>query len=134
MDGQRQKSPYRLTLMDEPKGEAPRVARQGTEPFAVKREPESPAQEERLMEEVCERENLVKAWKQVRGNKGSPGVDGKTIDQTLDELREHWPAIREQVAARNLQAATRAEGGNPEAGRRGQEVARSQRHPELVSG
>ena len=83
--------------MDEPKGEAPRVARQGTEPFAVKREPESPAQEERLMEEVCHRENLVKAWKQVRGNKGSPGVDGKTIDQTLDELREHWPAIREQL-------------------------------------
>ena len=49
------------------------------------------------MEEVCERENFVKAWKQVRGNKGSPGVDGKTIDETLDELREHWPVTREQL-------------------------------------
>ena len=48
-------------------------------------------------EEVCERNNLVKAWKQVRGNKGSPGVDGKTIGDTLDALREHWPAIRDQL-------------------------------------
>ena len=49
------------------------------------------------MEEVCERGNLVQAWKQVPGNKGSPGVDGKTIDETLDDLREHWPVIREQL-------------------------------------
>ena len=97
MDGKRQKTQQRLAFMDEPKGEAPRRARQGTEPSAVKREPESPAQEDRLMEEVCQRDNLVKAWKQVRGNKGSPGVDGKTIDETLDDLRERWPAIREQL-------------------------------------
>ena len=51
------------------------------------------------MEEVCERNNLVKAWKQVRGNKGSPGVDGKTIGDTLDALREHWPAIRDWVGS-----------------------------------
>ncbi len=74
-----------------------RCVQQGTEPSAVKRDTESPAPEERLMEEVCERENFVKAWKQVRGNKGSPGVDGQTIDETLDDLREHWPAIREQL-------------------------------------
>ena len=97
MDGQRQKIQQRLAFMDEPKSEAPRVAQQGTEPSAVKRDTESPAREERLMEEVCERENFVKAWKQVQGNKGSPGVDGKTIDETLDDLREHWPAIREQL-------------------------------------
>ena len=97
MDGQRQNIQQRLAFMDAPKGEAPRCAQQGTEPSAVKRESESPAREERLMEEVCERENLVKAWKQVQSNKGSPGVDGKTIDGTLDYLREHWPAIREQL-------------------------------------
>ena len=97
MDGQRQNIQQRLAFMDAPKGEAPRCAQQGTEPSAVKRESKSPAREERLMEEVCKRENLVKAWKQVQGNKGSPGVDGKTIDETLDDLREHWPAIREQL-------------------------------------
>ena len=40
------------------------------------------------MEEVCDRENLVRAWKRVRGNKGSPGVDGMTIDGARDYLRE----------------------------------------------
>ena len=49
------------------------------------------------MEEVCERDNLVKAWKHVQSNKGSPGVDDRTIDDTRDALREHWPAIRDQL-------------------------------------
>ena len=49
------------------------------------------------MEEVCDRENLVRAWKRVRRNKGSPGVDGMTIDDAGDHLREHWPSIRSQL-------------------------------------
>jgi len=97
MDGKRQKKQRQLAFMDTPEGEAPRVVQQGTESSAVKRDTENPAREERLMEEVCKRDNLVKAWKQVRGNKGSPGVDGRTIDQTLDDLRERWPAIRSQL-------------------------------------
>ena len=97
MDGQRQKIQQKLAFMDEPKGEALRAVQQGTEPSTVKRDTESPAREEQLMEEVCERNNLVKAWKQVQGNKGSPGVDGKTIDETLEDLRKHWPSIREQL-------------------------------------
>ena len=97
MDGKRQKIQQRLAFMNEPEGEAPRRVQQGTEPSAAKRETESPAQEERLMEEVCERENLVQAWKRVQSNKGSPGVDGRTIDESWDDLHEHWPAIREQL-------------------------------------
>jgi len=49
------------------------------------------------MEEVCSRENLEVAWSRVRANKGSPGVDGRTIDETAGHLREHWPAVREQL-------------------------------------
>src|SRR2546425_3568973 len=49
------------------------------------------------MEEVCERENLKEALRQVKGNKGSAGVDGITVNQLPDYLKQHWPAIREQL-------------------------------------
>jgi RNA-directed DNA polymerase len=49
------------------------------------------------MEEVCSRENLEAAWKRVRRNKGSPGVDGMSIDDAKDYLREQWPNIRSQL-------------------------------------
>ena len=97
MGGLRQNIQLELAFTDEPPGDARRSGRQGTEPSAAKREPERPAREVRLMEEVCERDNLVKAWKQVQSNKGSPGVDGRTIDATRDDLRERWPAIRAQL-------------------------------------
>jgi RNA-directed DNA polymerase len=59
--------------------------------------PESPARTDRLMEEVCERENLKEALRQVKGNKGSAGVDGITVNQLTDYLKQHWPVIREQL-------------------------------------
>jgi RNA-directed DNA polymerase len=49
------------------------------------------------MEEVVEGENLKRAWKRVKANKGSPGVDGMTVFALKDYLNEHWPAIREQL-------------------------------------
>jgi RNA-directed DNA polymerase len=60
-------------------------------------EVESPAITERLMEEVCERENCKQALRRVKGNKGSPGVDGMTVHQLPGYLKQHWPAIREQL-------------------------------------
>jgi len=100
MSGMRQKIQYEQRLLafaSEERGATPNADRKGTEPLTAKRSPESPAEEERLMEEVCDRENLEIAWKRVRGNKGSPGVDGLTIDDTVDYLREHWPIIRDQL-------------------------------------
>jgi RNA-directed DNA polymerase len=43
------------------------------------------------------RENLQRALKRVRANKGVAGVDGLDIDQTVAHLRTAWPAIREQL-------------------------------------
>jgi len=86
-----------LAFMTEGRGEPPNAGHGGTESLTAKRGPEDPATIESLMEEVCERENLERAWHQVRSNQGSPGVDGRTIDETRDYLREHWPTIREQL-------------------------------------
>ena len=57
-------------------------------------ESESPSACDRLMEEVCERENLKQALKRVKANKGAPGVDGMTVQALPAFLREHWPSIR----------------------------------------
>jgi RNA-directed DNA polymerase len=97
MDGKRQKIQY--SLASEPKGRGETLASgyQRAEPFAAKPAPESLAVTEHLMEEVCDRENLQSAWKRVRRNQGSPGVDGMTIDDAKGYLREHWPSIRSRL-------------------------------------
>ena len=97
MSGKRQKTQYSLALEPADWGEAPVSGCQGAEPPVAKPTPKSPAAAEYLMEEVCDRENLERAWKRVRRNKGGPGVDGMTIDDATDDLREHWPSIRSRL-------------------------------------
>ena len=97
MSGKRQKIQYSLALAPTGRGEAPVRSHQGTEPLVAKPAPESPACVEQLMEEVCGRGNLVRAWKRVRSNKGGPGVDGMTIDDAKAYLHEHWPSIRSRL-------------------------------------
>jgi len=78
-------------------GEARKAGREGTEPPRVMNGTESPASTNRLMEEVCERENLKEALRRVKANKGSAGVDGITVGGISDYLKQHWPAIRQQL-------------------------------------
>jgi len=61
------------------------------------RAPERPANTDQLMEEVVERANLKAALHRVKANKGSPGIDGRTVQQLPSYLTEHWPALREQL-------------------------------------
>jgi group II intron reverse transcriptase/maturase len=49
------------------------------------------------MERVVERGNLARALKRVRKNKGSPGVDGLTVDELPAYLKQHWPRLREEL-------------------------------------
>ncbi len=97
MSGERRNVQYSLALEPRDRGEAPVGGHHGAEPPMAAPEPENPATAEQLMEVVCERENLERAWKQVRRNKGGPGVDGMTINDARDHLREHWPSIRSQL-------------------------------------
>src|SRR5258707_393088 len=78
-------------------GEAREAGREGPEASGVTSGTENPASTNRLMEAVCERENLKAALRQVKANKGSPGVDGMTVVGIKDYLKQHWPAIREQL-------------------------------------
>lgn len=85
-----------LAFAEVSRSEAPRDSVAGTESFAAKREAESPAREQ-LMEEVCGRQNCRQALARVKRNKGSAGVDGMTVEQLPAYLKQHWPAIREQL-------------------------------------
>jgi group II intron reverse transcriptase/maturase len=49
------------------------------------------------MERVLSRPNLLAALKRVRKNKGSPGIDGMTVDELPDWLRAHWVRVREEL-------------------------------------
>src|SRR5580658_1961310 len=99
MSDKRQKNQLQMVLAftEESRSEAPRVSAEGTESLAVKRGTESPAIGEQLMEEVCGRENCKQALARVKANKGSAGVDGMTVHELPEHLKQHWPAIREQL-------------------------------------
>jgi len=99
MSGKRQNNQLRLAFDEESRSEAPQAPGGGSETLTAKRMFESPARHEQLMEEVCERENCLQAFKRVKSNKGSPGIDGMTVDALSAYLKEHWPAIREQLLA-----------------------------------
>ena len=58
-----------------------------------------------LMELVCERQNLQAALKRVKKNKGSPGIDGMTVDALLDYLKAKWPELKEQLLSGKYQPA-----------------------------
>ena len=118
MSDQRQKNQLLLAFMEEDRGEAPNGLREGTESFTAKRRTESPAIDERLMEEVCERENCQQALARVKANKGSPGLDRMTVQQLPEFLKQQWPTIREQLLSGtyNPQPVKRVEIPKPEGG------------------
>jgi RNA-directed DNA polymerase len=99
MNDKRQKNQLQMGLAftGEGRSEAPRAPWEGTESLTAKCETESPARAEQLMEEVCGRENCQQALRRVKANKGRPGMDGMKVSELPGYLKQHWPAIREQL-------------------------------------
>jgi RNA-directed DNA polymerase len=97
VDDLRPKIQKQLAFPEENRDEVPRASRRGSESSAARRDPERPAEFEKLMEKVCERRNLEEALRRVRANKGAPGIDGQTVDELVAYLKQHWPTIREQL-------------------------------------
>jgi RNA-directed DNA polymerase len=72
--------------------------------MAANSEPESPSVMYRLMEEICEPENLRQALRRVKANKGAPGVDGMTVKELPAYLKSHWAELREQLLSGTYKA------------------------------
>src|SRR6202047_3409748 len=100
MSGQRQKNRHEQEVLAFPvegRSDAPKTTEKGTETLVAKRKTESLAGTERLMEEVCELENCKQALQRVKANKGSPGVDGMTVNELPEYLKQHGLEIGEQL-------------------------------------
>ena len=50
-----------------------------------------------LLERILDRDNLNRAYKRVKANRGAPGVDGMTVDELLPYLKAQGEAIRQAV-------------------------------------
>lgn len=53
-----------------------------------------------LLMQMLARENMQRAWRRVKANKGAAGVDGLGIEQTGEYLKQAWPEIGEQLRQR----------------------------------
>jgi RNA-directed DNA polymerase len=62
-----------------------------------------PSLDAKLMEQVVERENVRRAWRQVKANRGAPGIDGQTIAETEIWLRTNWTILRESLLSGTYQ-------------------------------
>jgi RNA-directed DNA polymerase len=60
-------------------------------------------EEKGMWEQIFSRDNLIAALKRVQRNGGAPGVDGMTVEELPEHLKEHWPSIRGKLEAGKYQ-------------------------------
>ena len=53
--------------------------------------------EERLLEQIVDRDNLNRAFKRVKSNKGAHGVDGMKVDELLQYLKENGEQLKQSI-------------------------------------
>ena len=94
----RQKSGDQLELVLEARGEAPEGQHSGETRKTAGGTGHSRG-DCRLMERVVERTNMLAAYRRVWQNKGSPGVDGMSVEDLKQRLWRDWDGIREQLLA-----------------------------------
>jgi RNA-directed DNA polymerase len=98
-------------------GEAQPGPSKGPTPTAA---PERAGALTHLMEQVVAAENMRRALKRVRANKGSPGVDGMTVQQLPEHLMTAWSGIRQTLLEGTYQPqpVKRVEIPKPDGGKR----------------
>ena len=58
---------------------------------------ETAGRSQNLVEAILYRDNLNRAYKRVKANKGAPGVDGMTVEEALPWLKEHGKEMSEAI-------------------------------------
>ena len=64
---------------------------------SMRRVVEPPDPNDHLLEQILSRENMQKAWKRVKANKGNPGIDHMSVDDFPEFARSHWEGIRDSL-------------------------------------
>ena len=54
----------------------------------------------KLLDRILSRENMLDAYNQVKANKGSAGIDGITMEQIDEYLRQNWQSIKGLIKQR----------------------------------
>ena len=80
----------------EPRGNAEALS---ISPASERRKNDKQEDEEELLERILSRDNLNLAYKRVKANKGSHGVDGMTVDELLPHLKQHGESLRQRILA-----------------------------------
>lgn len=110
MEVKRQKNQVQseLTIFEEGKGEALNSPK-WVETSMVTHKTEYPAGKNieiesiRLMEEIVDRKNMLKALKRVMHNKGKPGIDGMTVTELGIHIENHWEQIKQELLIGNYE-------------------------------
>jgi RNA-directed DNA polymerase len=86
----------------------------------MRRVMEQPDPNENLLERVLSRDNVQKAWKRAKANKGVPGIDNMSIDDFPEFARAQWDNIRDSLMAGTYQPSPvkRVEIPKPTGGKR----------------
>ena len=73
-----------------------------------------------LLEQILSRDNLNNAYKRVKANKGSHGIDSMTVDELLQYLKEHGLELRQSLLEGRYkpQPVRRVEIPKPDGGKR----------------
>ncbi len=81
---------------------------------------QSPLGKDSLLAQVLDRNNLIRALKQVKRNKGAAGIDGMTVEELPDYLTHHWSEIKSQLLSGHYrpQAVNRVEIPKPDGRKR----------------
>ena len=87
----------RSTATPDGSGRKPREYGGGASNVTACKESSRTKAQERLMEEVLSRSNMMAAYDRVVSNKGAPGIDGISVGELKSNLQQNWSAIKEEL-------------------------------------